>query len=151
MSYQITLKTSGKTFTAQSDETILEAALKQGINLPYGCKNGACGSCKGKVESGQVSHGEHSEKALPAEDAINGAALFCCAKAQSDLVIDVKEVQGAGDIAIKKIPCRVNSLERVTDDVVIVKLQLPATEKFQFLAGQYIEFLLKDKRRAYSH
>ena len=150
MSYQITIKNSGKTFTANSDETVLEAALKQGINLPYGCKNGACGSCKGKVESGQVTHGNHSEKALPPEEAFNGAALFCCAKAQSDCVIDVKEVEGAGDIAIKKVPCRVSSLERVTDDVVIVKLQLPATEKFQFLAGQYIEFLLKEKRRAYS-
>lgn len=150
MSYQITIKNSGKTFTANSDETVLAAALRQGINLPYGCKNGACGSCKGKVESGQVTHGNHSEKALPPEEAFNGAALFCCAKAQSDCVIDVKEVEGAGDIAIKKIPCRVSSLERVTDDVVIVKLQLPATEKFQFLAGQYLEFLLKDKRRAYS-
>jgi CDP-4-dehydro-6-deoxyglucose reductase len=150
VSYQITLKTSGKTFTANSDETVLEAALKQGINLPYGCKNGACGSCKGKIESGQVTHGDHNEKALSAEEAFNGSALFCCAKPQSDLVINVREVEGAGDIAVKKIPCRVHSLERVTDDVVIVKLQLPATEKFQFLAGQYIEFLLKDKRRAYS-
>mgnify|MGYP000054637802 CR=1 FL=1 len=127
MSYQITLKTSGKTFTANSDETVLEAALKQGINLPYGCKNGACGSCKGKIESGQVTHGDHNEKALSAEEAFNGSALFCCAKPQSDLVINVREVEGAGDIAIKKIPCRVHSLERVTDDVVIVKLQLPAT------------------------
>ena len=150
MSYQITLKTSGKTFTANSDETILEAANRQGINLPYGCKNGACGSCKGKVECGQVTHGNHNERALSPEDALNGFALFCCAKAQTDLTIDVREVEGLGDIPVKKIPCRVSSLERVSDDVVIVKLQLPATEKFQFIAGQYIEFLLKDKRRAYS-
>lgn len=150
VSYQITLKTSGKTFTATPDETVLEAAIRQGINLPYGCKNGACGSCKGKVESGQVTHGNHNEKALTPEEALDGCALFCCAKAQSDLTIDVREVEGLGDIAVKKIPCRVSSLDRVTDDVVVVKLQLPATEKFQFVAGQYIEFLLKDKRRAYS-
>ncbi|MFM2034064.1 MAG: hypothetical protein RJA32_699, partial [Pseudomonadota bacterium] len=150
MSYQITIKTSGKTFTANGDETVLEAAMRQGINLPYGCKNGACGSCKGKIESGQVSHGQHQEKALTAEEAFNGCALFCCAKAESDLVIDVKEVPLNGDVTIKKIPCRVASLEQAADDVVIVKLQLPATEKFQYLAGQYIEFLLKDKRRAYS-
>ncbi|NCX56801.1 MAG: CDP-6-deoxy-delta-3,4-glucoseen reductase, partial [Burkholderiaceae bacterium] len=150
MSYQITIKNSGKTFSANSDETVLEAAMRQGIHLPYGCKNGACGSCKGKVESGCVSHGDHNEKALSGEEALNSMALFCCAKAESDLVIDVREVEAHGDVVIKKIPCRVASLSRVTDDVVIVKLQLPATEKFQFVAGQYIEFLLKDKRRAYS-
>ncbi len=150
VSYQITIKNSGKTFSANSDETVLEAAMRQGIHLPYGCKNGACGSCKGKVESGCVSHGDHNEKALSGEEALNSMALFCCAKAESDLVIDVREVEAHGDVVIKKIPCRVASLNRVTDDVVIVKLQLPATEKFQFVAGQYIEFLLKDKRRAYS-
>ena len=151
MGYQITLKTSGKTFTAQSDESVLEAALRQGINLPYGCKNGACGSCKGQVVSGAVTHGDHNENALNPQEEAAGSALFCCAHAQSDLTIDVREISGAGDIPIKKIPCRVTHLERVADDVVIVKLQLPATERFQFLAGQYIEFLLKDgKRRAYS-
>jgi len=64
VSYQVTLKTSGKQFTVTQDETLLEAALRQGINLPYGCKNGACGSCKGKVVEGKVSHGQHSESAL---------------------------------------------------------------------------------------
>ena len=72
MSYQITIKTSGKTFSANGDESVLEAAMRQGINLPYGCKNGACGSCKGKIESGQVSHGQHQEKALTPEEAFNG-------------------------------------------------------------------------------
>lgn len=150
MSYEITLLASGKKFSTAEDESVLEAALRQGINLPYGCKNGACGSCKGRVVSGSVVHGEHSDRALNSHEESEGLALFCCAKPQADLVIDVKEVQGAGDIPIKKIPCRVSHLERVTDDVVLVKLQLPATERFQFIAGQYIEFLLKDKRRAYS-
>lgn len=151
MSYQVTLKNSGKAFTCSADETVLEAAMRQGINLPYGCKNGACGSCKGQITAGQVQHGDHSEKALSAAEETQGLALFCCAKPQTNLEIDVREVTGAGDIPIKKIPCRVASLERAAPDVVIVKLQLPATERFQFLAGQYIEFLLKDgKRRAYS-
>ncbi len=70
VSYQVTLKTSGKQFTVQKDETLLEAALQQGITLPYGCKNGACGSCKGKVLEGQVEHGQHSAAALsPTDDA----------------------------------------------------------------------------------
>ena len=151
MSYQVTLKTSGKQFTVNQDETVLEAALRQNINLPYGCKNGACGSCKGKVLEGQVTHGQHSESAMSRADETGGATLFCCAHPQSDLLIDAREVQGAGDIAIRKVPCRVNAIARHGSDVAILKLQLPASERFQFLAGQYLEFLLKDgQRRAYS-
>lgn len=151
MSYQVTLKSSGKQFTVNPDETLLEAALHQGVNLPYGCKNGACGSCKGKVLEGQVAHGEHSASALSRADEVSGATLFCCAYPQSDLLIEAREVQGAGDIAIRKVPCRVNTISKPNQDVAILQLQLPAAERFQFLAGQYLEFLLKDgQRRAYS-
>ncbi len=151
MSYQVTLKTSGKQFTVNQDETLLEAALRQDINLPYGCKNGACGSCKGKVLEGQVSHGQHSESAMSRAEETAGATLFCCAHPHSDLLIEAREVQGAGDIAIRKVPCRVNAISKPSCDVAILKLQLPASERFQFLAGQYLEFLLKDgQRRAYS-
>ncbi|AGG34280.1 Oxidoreductase FAD/NAD(P)-binding domain protein [beta proteobacterium CB] len=151
MSYQVTLKASGKQFTVQKDETLLEAAFQQGITLPYGCKNGACGSCKGKILEGQVEHGQHSAAALSPADEAAGGTLFCCAYPQSDLLIEAREVQGAGDIAIRKVPCRVNAITKPSTDVVILKLQLPAAERFQFLAGQYLEFLLKDgQRRAYS-
>ena len=151
MSFQVTLKVSGKQFTVQKDETLLEAALQQGITLPYGCKNGACGSCKGKVLEGQVEHSQHSTAALSQTDEAAGGTLFCCAHPKSDLLIEAREVQGAGDIAIRKVPCRVNSITKPSADVAILKLQLPAAERFQFLAGQYLEFLLKDgQRRAYS-
>jgi CDP-4-dehydro-6-deoxyglucose reductase, E3 len=151
VSYLVTLKASGKQFTVGADETLLEAALHQGVNLPYGCKNGACGSCKGKILEGQVIHGEHSEGALSRADETAGAILFCCAHPQSNLLIEAREVQGNSDIAIRKVPCRVNTILKPSSDVAILKLQLPASERFQFLAGQYIEFLLKDgQRRAYS-
>jgi CDP-4-dehydro-6-deoxyglucose reductase len=151
VSYQVTLKSSGKQFTVSSDETLLEAALQQSVNLPYGCKNGACGSCKGKLIEGQVVHGLHSESALSRADEVSGGILFCCAHPQSDLLIEAREVQGAGDIAIRKVPCRVNTIFKPSQDVAILQLQLPAAERFQFLAGQYLEFLLKDgQRRAYS-
>jgi CDP-4-dehydro-6-deoxyglucose reductase len=151
VSYQVTLKASGKQFTVQPDETLLEAALQQGITLPYGCKNGACGSCKGKILEGQIAHGQHSASALSPTDEASGGTLFCCAYPKSDLLIEAREVQGASDIAIRKVPCRVNSISKPSADVAILKLQLPAAERFQFLAGQYIEFLLKDgQRRAYS-
>jgi CDP-4-dehydro-6-deoxyglucose reductase len=151
VSYQVTLKASGKQFTVQMDETLLEAALQQGITLPYGCKNGACGSCKGKILEGRVEHGQHSTSALSPADEASGGTLFCCAHPKSDLLIEAREVQGNSDIAIRKVPCRVNTISMPNQDVAILTLQLPAAERFQFLAGQYLEFLLKDgQRRAYS-
>lgn len=151
MSYQVELKTSGKTFSVEADETVLEAALRQSINLPYGCKNGACGSCKGRLFTGKITHGDHSQSALSPADETAGATLLCCAHPQTDLLIEVREVQGGGDIPVRKVPCRINTIKFASDDVAILQLQLPASERFQFLAGQYLEFLLKDnKRRAYS-
>ncbi|MBE3033083.1 MAG: CDP-6-deoxy-delta-3,4-glucoseen reductase, partial [Actinobacteria bacterium] len=151
MAYQINVLPSGRQFQAEDGETILAAALRQGIGLPYGCKNGACGSCKGNVREGSIVQGTHSPNALSAQEATEGRALFCCATPATDVTIEVREVHGAGDVPIKKIPCRVASLEKAAPDVTIVKLQLPATERMQFLAGQYVEFLLRDgKRRSYS-
>ncbi|BEI35913.1 CDP-6-deoxy-delta-3,4-glucoseen reductase [Polynucleobacter sp. HIN6] len=151
MQYQVELKKSGKTFAVDEDETVLEAAIRQGIQLPYGCKNGACGSCKGKVLEGRIEHGDHSQSALSTLDETAGATLLCCAHPKSNVLIDVREIQGGGDIPVRKVPCRIQTIAYPSNDVVILQLQLPASERFQFLAGQYLEFLLKDnKRRAYS-
>ena len=149
-SFEVTLQVSGKSFPVQADETILDASLKAGIILAYGCKNGACGSCKAKVIDGSVTMGPHNASTLTEEEKQRKVTLLCCSFPQSDCLISAREIQ-AGDIPIKKIPCRVSSLDQVTSDVMILRLQLPSTEKFLFRAGQYIEFLLKDGlRRAYS-
>ena len=149
--FQITVQPSGHQFTCEADETVLAAAIRAGVGLPYGCKNGACGTCKGKIISGNVTHGTHQEKALSVADEQGGASLFCCAKPHADLVIEAREVLGVGDFPIKKLPARVAKLEKVSDDVMIVSLQLPANERLQYRAGQYVEFILKDnKRRSYS-
>jgi CDP-4-dehydro-6-deoxyglucose reductase len=151
MAFNVTIRQSGRQFQVEADEPVLTAAIRQGVGLPYGCKNGACGSCKGSVVSGEIEQGAHSSSALANDEKTRGMALFCCASAKSDLEIDIREVSGVGDMAVRKLPCRVNALERVADDVVILRLQLPASERLQYLAGQYIEFLLKDgKRRSYS-
>ncbi|MCX8086281.1 MAG: CDP-6-deoxy-delta-3,4-glucoseen reductase [Rhodocyclaceae bacterium] len=151
MAHQVTLQPSGHRFTVADGATILDAALDAGLHLPYGCKNGACGACKGKVLSGSVDHGAAMESALPQHERDQGWALFCCAKPLSDLTLEVKEISAARDIPVKLMPCRVESLERVAEDVMILKLKLPANERLQFLAGQYIEFLLEGgKRRAFS-
>ena len=151
MAYQVTLQPSGHQFNVADGGTILEAALDAGINLPYGCKNGACGTCKGKVLTGQVDLGIAQDHALPADERVAGMALFCCAVPLTDVTLEVREVNAARDIPVKTLPCRVQQLERVADDVMVIKLKLPTNERMQFLAGQYIEFLLPDgKRRAFS-
>jgi CDP-4-dehydro-6-deoxyglucose reductase, E3 len=151
MTFQITVQPSGRQFTCNTDETVLAAAIRAGVGLPYGCKNGACGTCKGKILSGTVTHGAHQEKTLPVSEEENGFSLFCCATPHADLVIEVREVTGSSEFPIKKLPVRVAKLDKITNDVTVLTLQLPATERFQYRAGQYIEFLLKDgKRRSYS-
>ncbi len=151
MAFTVTLQPSGHSFPVPAAEPILQAALDAGFNLPYGCRNGACGSCKGKVLSGQVDFGGAEEHVLPAAERAAGMALFCCATARSDLVLEVKEVGVVRDIPVKIMPCRVQHMERLADDVMLLLLKLPTNERLQFLAGQYIEFMLKDgKRRAFS-
>jgi CDP-4-dehydro-6-deoxyglucose reductase, E3 len=150
MSYSVTVQPSSKQFTVEPDQFLLEAGIKQGVVLPYGCKNGACGSCKCKLISGEIEQGKHQPSALSAAEVQAGMMLTCCATLKSDITIEARVI-AAGDIPIKKMPCRVASLTKVAPDVMIVKLQLPAAEKLQYLAGQYVELLLKDgSRRAYS-
>jgi CDP-4-dehydro-6-deoxyglucose reductase len=151
MTFQITVQPSGHQFACDADETVLAAAMRAGVGLPYGCKNGACSSCKGKVISGSVTHKPHQARALTPEEEAAGMSLFCCAVPHADLVIEAREVAGSGDYPIKKMPSRVSTIEKVAPDVVVISLQLPANETLQYRAGQYIEFLLRDgKRRSYS-
>jgi CDP-4-dehydro-6-deoxyglucose reductase, E3 len=149
--HRVTLQPSGLQFEVAEGESVLAAALRQGYVLPYGCKNGACGSCKGKLLEGQLDYGTYQKKALTDDEKAAGKALFCQAKPLGDITIEARTIGAAKDIQVKKLPCRVQKLERVADDVMIVYLKLPANERLQFLAGQYIEFLLKDgSRRSFS-
>ncbi len=149
--FQITVQPSGRAFEAQAGEAILAAAIRGGVGLPYGCKDGACGSCKCKKLSGSVEHGEHQSKALSAEEETAGYVLTCCARPLSDVVLESRQVTDESAYPIKKLPVRVASLTRASHDVMQVRLQLPAADTFRYHAGQYIEFILRDgARRAYS-
>ena len=151
MTFNVSIQPSNHQFIAKPDESILQGALNNGIGLPYGCRNGACGSCKGKLVSGTVDYGKHSVTALSDAEKAEGKALFCCAKPLSDVVIEARVFDATKDFQVKILPSRVQTMERVAPDVVVLSLKLPANERLQFLAGQYIEFLLKDgKRRSYS-
>lgn len=151
MSHQIIIKPSGQILNTEPGETILQTALREGFSLPYGCRNGSCGICKGKIIQGSVDYGQHNEETLTEEEKQAGEALFCCASPLTELVIECHEIGATKDIEIKTLPCRVKNLERVAEDVMIISLQLPANQRLQFLAGQYIDILLKDgKRRSFS-
>jgi CDP-4-dehydro-6-deoxyglucose reductase, E3 len=151
MSFNVTVQPSGRTFIAQVDEALLAAAIRQGIGLPYGCKDGACGSCKSRKLEGTVTHGAHQVKALSPEEEAAGFILTCCATAHSDVVIESRHVTDESAFPVKKMPVRVNSLAKASHDVMVVRLQLPASDVFKYHAGQYVEFLLRDgDRRAYS-
>ncbi|MDL2355380.1 MAG: CDP-6-deoxy-delta-3,4-glucoseen reductase [Pseudomonadota bacterium] len=151
MTFQITVQPSGHHFECELGETLLAAAIRAGIGLPYGCKNGACGSCKGKVVAGAVSHKAYQQRALSDQEAADGFALFCCATTEADLVVEAREVAGSSEYPVRKMPARVAKLDKVAPDVIVMSLQLPANEALAYRAGQYIEFMLKDgKRRAYS-
>lgn len=151
MSFRITIKPSDHVCNAQQGETILDAALREGFTLPYGCRDGACGSCKGNILTGQVDHGDAQESVLSSAEKQAGKALFCCAKPLSDISIECREINVLKDIPVKTLPCRVHKMVRLAPDVMALFLKLPSNERLQFLSGQYIDILMKDgKRRSFS-
>jgi CDP-4-dehydro-6-deoxyglucose reductase len=147
MPRQITIKPSGHSFACADGDTVLVSAMAADLMLPYGCRNGACGTCKGRILEGEVDYGPYQATTLTDDEKRTGLALFCCAKPLTDLVLEINEVRRAGDIRIRKLPCRIETIDKPAPDVAIVKIKLPANERLQFLPGQYIDLLLKDGRR----
>ncbi len=154
--FEVSLLPSGNAFTVHAGETILAAGLRQGIGMPYGCRNGACGACKSTLKSGEIVYGDHQERAITELEKAAGKALTCCTKPLTDLVLEVRELSGTRDLQIRTLPARVEKVEKPAADVAILYLKLPAAERLQFLAGQYIDILVKDqatgavKRRSFS-
>ena len=151
MTFTATVQPSGRTFSVTRDEPILAAAIRQGVGLPYGCKDGACGSCKSRLLEGRVIHGVHQTKALSTAEEAEGFILTCCAAPQTDVVVEARTVPGAGEFPVRKMPSRVISIDTPAPDVAVLKMQLPANDVLRYRAGQYIEFILRDNaRRSYS-
>ena len=148
MTHRVTLQPSGHSYEVSPGQNILQAGLDAGHMLPYSCRSGVCRTCRGTIVEGKVDYGSVHPTYLPDSDKAKGYALLCQAKPLSDLVIEVREVKG---MRPRVIPCRVERLEKPAPDVAVIGLRLPMNENFRFLAGQYIDFLLKDgKRRSYS-
>ncbi len=149
--FQITTAPSMRTFTVKPDETVLEAALRQDVRLPYTCRDGACGNCKGAILHGAVDYGVYQDDALSEQDKQAGKALFCCAKPLSDLEIEYYENETLKQVPVKNMRCHVHKMVHATPDVMILYLKFPQGKKLQFFAGQYFDILLEDgARRSFS-
>ena len=152
MTFTVTVSPSQHSFEVDENEYLLDAALRQGVNLPYGCRNGACGACKGKVLSGETTFLPGAPTmALTDLDRSEGVTLFCQAIPTSDITIQGDEVHEAAEIRPRLLTTKVAGLDRLSHDVMRLRLKLPESERMQFLAGQYIDILLDDGgRRAFS-
>lgn len=148
MSFTVTISNSGHQFEVEDNETVLDAAIRQSIGLPYGCRNGRCGSCAADLLSGEVKY-FGNPPAL--DEAGPGKCLPCQGFAASDLTLSVREAETAADIEVKLLPVRVHAVDHLAHDVVRLLLKLPDSQRLQFRAGQYLDFLLADgRRRAFS-
>jgi CDP-4-dehydro-6-deoxyglucose reductase len=151
MSYRVTIRPSGHELTVHEGETVLEAALREGRVIAYGCRHGSCGTCKGRILAGEVDYGRYEEGVLTQAERRAGLALFCQARPRSDLVIEAREVAAVKGIEIRSLPCRVQAMRRAAPDVMLLELRLPAAERLRFLPGQYVDLLLRDgTRRSFS-
>lgn len=146
MSHRITIKDSGRQFSATPGQTVLEAALGAGLGIAYGCQSGNCGACRAKIVSGRI-HYEARPEALSELELRQGYTLLCQARARSDLMIQVEELPHHHAIRVRNLPARVARRERLAHDVMALFLQLPKGTHFEFLAGQYVDILLPDGRR----
>lgn len=149
--FKISTVPSEHSFTAKPGETILEAALHHEVHIPYACRNGACGRCKGSVLHGTVDYGEHLESALTEDEKRKGLALFCCAKPLSDIEIEYYEDKALAQVPVRMLQCSVHKMERVAPSVMLLDLKLPQDSNLKFYAGQYLNIVLDDgSRRAFS-
>ncbi len=136
MSAQATVIPSGHEFFIEGAESILEAGLRGGLALDYGCSNGNCGNCKIRVVSGETQKIRHHDYALSEAEKGLGYILGCCNTAVTDIVLEADEAKSTADIPTQNIPLRVKKIDRPNDDVLIVSTRTPRTSRLRFLAGQ---------------
>lgn len=149
MTCHVTTQPAGHRFEVDPGETVLAAALRQGVRLPYACRNGLCGSCSAELISGELSYPSGQIAALA--DQRPGTCLTCQAVPETDLELRVAELDCLNGIEVRTLPCRVAEKTRLNADVWRLRLKLPEGQRLAYLAGQYLEFVQRDgRRRAFS-
>jgi CDP-4-dehydro-6-deoxyglucose reductase len=151
VSHTVTLHPGGQRFSAHDRENLLDAALRHGLTLPFGCRNGSCRSCRARLREGRVSEPLGPSLALSALERERGYLLLCRSRAAGDLQLEAEELDRNGRIQVRSVPVRVAGMQRLAHDVMGLSLTLPAGERLPFLAGQYLDVVLRDgRRRAFS-
>jgi CDP-4-dehydro-6-deoxyglucose reductase len=139
-----------KTFNAEQGSTLLDEAKSAGLALEHSCRTGRCGVCKAKVAQGATEILK-VETALSPQECNDGYILTCCRGALGNMVLDIEDMGPLGAIRVKTLPCRIDSLHRLADDVLQVFLRLPPNNGFACVPGQYIDVIAKGgARRSYS-
>ena len=138
MAAQVKLLPSGHEFFVEGSDSLLEAALRSGLALDYGCSSGNCGLCKAKVVSGQVKKTRPHDYVLTDADKNAGCFLMCSNTAVTDLVVEAHEAGGAQDIPLQRVAARVKRVVPLDDEMMLVHLQTPRTNRLRFLAGQNV-------------
>jgi CDP-4-dehydro-6-deoxyglucose reductase len=148
---RVKLFRSARAFESAADETVLDAALRAGLDVPHRCKGGNCGACRARLLEGEVVYPNGRPLGLSDVETADGLVLLCRAHAHSDLLLETFAPGTAGALHVKRLPCRVERLERLAHDVMALYLRLPPAESFDFKPGQYIDVLLsKGRRRSFS-
>ena len=139
----------GKSFPLQQGQTVLEAALSNGLTFEYSCKNGQCGVCKTTLIEGEVEE-RIPQLALSEDEKENNKFLTCCCEPSSDILIDAEDLSALRGIESKTLPARINQINFLSPQIVEVTLRLPPTAQFEFLEGQYLDVIHPDATRSYS-
>jgi len=149
--HTVTLQATGKQFRVEPGETVLEAARRAGLALPYSCLAGVCGSCKATLIKGICTYPRNPPTALNAAEQARHQVLLCQAVPASDLVIAAREVASVADIPRRLLTLKLVDKALLSDDVVRLTLLTARGERMRRLAGQYVDILLPDgRRRAFS-
>ena len=145
--HTVRIEPHGRTLVVAAGQSVLEAALAAGLNLPHSCKSGHCSSCRARLVTGKIRYPRGRPAGISADEERSGHVLLCQARAQSDLTVEARLVSSVADVEIKTLPSRIAALTPLAPDVMQVWLRLPAVERLRFHAGQYLDVLLPGGRR----
>src|SRR5580704_7315844 len=149
--FEVRITPHGRVVRVKAEQSILDAALDAGLNLPHSCKSGHCSSCRARLLTGDIHYPHGTPLGLTVEEARAGQVLLCQARALSDLTVDVRLVAAVTEVEIKTLPCRIERMNPLAADVMQVFLRLPSVEALDFQPGQYLDVLLEDGgRRSFS-
>lgn len=144
---QVKLAPSGEHYEVEADESLLEGALRAGLNLPHSCKGGRCGSCRARLLRGEVHYPRGRPIALTDAEERAGDVLLCQARARTPVAVEIRQIREVADVQVKSLPARVQRMRLLAPNVMGLWLRLPAIEPLHWLPGQYIDIMLSGGRR----